>query len=880
MNPVAPVDQPFLENWVYERFKQAVNASPNGMMIIGGDGRVSLVNTQAERMFGYAPGSLLDQQIDLLVPQAHRCSHSAHRQHYASEPTSRRMGAGRDLFGQRRDGTLFPVEIGLNRITTGEGMGTLCVVTDITARKQVETQVAVSEERFRTMADNFVDLVVELDADLNRTWVSPSSIDIFGMAPETLVGTTPSDNVHPDDLADVEARMHAVVTGADRDRFTARFLHADGRWIWLAVSLRLIRSRANGPPSILAVSRDITREREIEQALMASEATFRGVMEGASVGIALEDTDGHWTTVNPALSTILGYAHPDLVGVSAQTLFHADDVHLDDDDRARLLAGAISSYQVEKRCVLRSGGLIWTQQSISLDRGTSGSLTHLILLIQDVTERRQIERMKSEFISMVSHELRTPLTSIRGALGLVLGTMSKDLPERVVQLIDIAQRNSERLIPLVNDILDFDRLEDGKLRIDAVETDVYRLVGQAIEAMRSFADRFGVSFRTSAPISTPALLDEGRFLQVVTNLLSNATKFSPGSLVEVDVTARDGRVRVSVRDHGPGIADDFRKRIFGRFAQADSATTRAKGGSGLGLHISRQLTELMGGRIDYESAAGAGSTFWVDFPLLAGAARLPPPHPIDARRPSRQVALFASDATVSEFLSKAVARASLVPLVPKSPGALSDDDLSTRFVLVIEGGFAASAAGELLHKRLEGLGKLRPPVILVGAPQRLKQKWKATHALPLSPQTSDKIVRRLKAMMLAARLSLPRILYVGTDLDFAARYALDLDGYAQVTTLARAALARAALDTESFELVIIDGALADADRLSVLAPYLKHLDVPFVVLSDSDPEAAGEEAFAVISKARMCESQVATTGVRVLARESKLRSETRDAAQA
>lgn len=664
-----------------EKFRLAVEASPNGLMIADASGRITLANSETERMFGYEPGTLLGCRIDVLVPDDHRSGHAALRAGYAAHPTARRMGHGRELFGRRQDGTLFPVEIGLNPINTTEGAQVLCAVTDITSRKRAEVELALSEERFRTMADHFTDLVVHLDLDFECVWVSKASMDILGIPPEEMNEFLKNDGVHPDDTGLRRQALVQVASGVDRSRFTGRYRHVDGHWVWLDVVVRLTRDSDGAPAGILTVARDVTRARAAEDALKASEATFRGAMAGAAIGMALEDMSGHWRAVNPALCAIFGRGEAELVGMASDLFVLSDDKAIDSEDRARLIAGEIASYQVEKRCLGRSGAIIWTQQSISLDRALDGRPRSLILLIQDVTERRQIEQMKSEFISMVSHELRTPLTSIRGALGLVLGAMAKDLPPRVVNLVDIAHKNSERLIPLVNDILDLDKIASGLLRIEAVETDVSQLVIQAADTTRSFAERFGATLSiqgADAPVR--AVVDEGRFIQVLTNLISNAAKFSPsGSAVDIGLAVNGNRVRVSVEDRGPGIPDEFRPRIFGRFAQADSATTRSKGGSGLGLHISKQLVSLMGGDIGFESTLGQGSVFWVEFPL-AGAERV--------RLSRRMPALSASQLHSPQ-----------ADATPDVPDAELDSDLprvlhiedDTDFASVLEAGLAGQA---------------------------------------------------------------------------------------------------------------------------------------------------------------------------------------------
>jgi signal transduction histidine kinase len=231
-------------------------------------------------------------------------------------------------------------------------------------------------------------------------------------------------------------------------------------------------------------------------------------------------------------------------------------------------------------------------------------------------EQRRLERLKDEFISIVSHELRTPLTAIHGSLGLVSEGRAGVLPPKAGQLVDIAYRNSQRLVRLATDLLDLQKIESGSLTFDVRSHPVAGLLEAAVEANQPYGSRFEVALVLGeVPKDVQVLVDADRVMQVLTNLLSNAAKFSPPhERVVLGAERRGTEVRVSVADHGPGIPRDFRDRIFQRFAQADSSTTRPREGTGLGLSISKAIVEHLGGRIGFESQEGAGTTFFIDLP--------------------------------------------------------------------------------------------------------------------------------------------------------------------------------------------------------------------------------------------------------------------------
>lgn len=258
--------------------------------------------------------------------------------------------------------------------------------------------------------------------------------------------------------------------------------------------------------------------------------------------------------------------------------------------------------------------------------GEGGQVIGFYSLTTDITELKRIDRMKSEFVSTVSHELRTPLTSIRGSLGLISGGVAGELPEAVKTLVGIAKNNCERLIRLINDILDIEKLEFGNMQLDLKVVDLKPLMVQALAANEGYGAERHVGLSLDFPDDRLQVhVDSDRLTQVMTNLLSNAMKFSPeGAKVEVHVSRSGLWVRVEVRDHGPGIPDEFRDRIFQKFSQADSSDTRQKGGTGLGLHISRAIVERMGGRIDFVTQAGVGTTFFFELPEWTELPALPP----------------------------------------------------------------------------------------------------------------------------------------------------------------------------------------------------------------------------------------------------------------
>jgi PAS domain S-box-containing protein len=269
----------------------------------------------------------------------------------------------------------------------------------------------------------------------------------------------------------------------------------------------------------------------------------------------------------------------------------------------------------------RDGSRVEVESRWVLRRDIHGAPVAILALNHDVTHKREVQRMKDEFVSIVSHELRTPLTAIRGALGLLEGGIVGELPGEANEMVRIARTNSDRLIRLVNDILDLEKMEAGKLELHPRELAVADLVAGVVESLAGMANENGVALAVDVEPNLRIAADEDRAVQLLTNLVSNAIKFSPPETrVRIEASSTDRRSAcIRVRDQGPGIAQDQIGRLFQKFHQVDASDRRARGGTGLGLAISKAIAEQHGGRIGVDSVLGEGATFWVELPIAHSA---------------------------------------------------------------------------------------------------------------------------------------------------------------------------------------------------------------------------------------------------------------------
>ncbi|HEY5898130.1 MAG TPA: ATP-binding protein [Burkholderiales bacterium] len=368
--------------------------------------------------------------------------------------------------------------------------------------------------------------------------------------------------------------------------------------------------------------------------------------ERAPIAVIETDARGTMLELNPAAENLFGWAASEMLGRNVVTMLLGGDNLAKTEDwwRGFTAAGKPETLVVEE-CLRRDGLALSCEWTLTPLLNEEGRVSSVVLHGRDITQQRASERVRSEFTSTLSHELRTPLTSILGSLQLmrtgILGDLSKDMDE----MTEIAEKNSKRLLDLINEVLDIEKIESGRMSLTPEPVALDELLREAVQLNQGFADRFSVKLAIAGEL-TPVTVraDRKRLMQVVTNLLSNAAKFSPpNGAVEISVARRDGRVKVGVGDRGPGIPEAFRGRIFGRFAQAHSADARIKGGSGLGLAISKRLVELMQGEIGFEDRPGGGTTFFFELPVLMAAES-------DAAGPVR-ILITEQDTVAAEYMA-------------------------------------------------------------------------------------------------------------------------------------------------------------------------------------------------------------------------------------
>jgi PAS domain S-box-containing protein len=339
--------------------------------------------------------------------------------------------------------------------------------------------------------------------------------------------------------------------------------------------------------------------------------------------IYVKDERRRFVCLNEAECRILGATKPaDVVGKTADRFVPAKRARTWRQEDARVLvSGEVLLNRIEQ-AVDEDGNVRWLSATKAPLRNRGGAISGIVGITRDITKEKVGEHAKDQFISTLSHELRTPVAAIIGSLSLVTSGAAGTIPEDAERLLRIASANGQRLISLINDILDLEKLTCGMMVFDLLSIDVLALLEREIAAMQAFAEPYGVRIRLEGDaIHAKVRADPVRLAQVVINLLSNAIKYSPrGAEVVVGLEERRGIARIWVRDHGPGIPVEFRDRVFDKFVQVGAGRTGPKCGTGLGLSIAKEIVERLHGKIGFELAPDGGTIFEVRLPSLDGAS--------------------------------------------------------------------------------------------------------------------------------------------------------------------------------------------------------------------------------------------------------------------
>ncbi|MDH5368554.1 MAG: PAS domain S-box protein [Gammaproteobacteria bacterium] len=588
---------------------------------------------------------------------------------------------------------------------------------------------------------------------------------------------------------------------------------------------------------------------ERTQMLEESEARQRTILETAVDGIITITEKGIIQSTNPAAEKMFGYDRKEMIGKNVKMLMPESYAVKHDG----FLANYVSSG--DKKIIgigrevegLRKEGstfpmdLAVSEMEFDGERMFTG-------IVRDITERKRLERMKAEFISTVSHELRTPLTSIRGALNLVIGKVGDKIEGKPKRMLEMAERNSERLTLLINDILDLEKIESGSLAFEFKKLDIIKLTRQAIDENEGYSQKHGVVLKLNTSLENASVFgDQNRLLQVYANLISNAVKFSQaGEQVEIIVEGNNDSYRVAVQDHGSGIPESFHNRIFQRFAQADSSDTREKGGTGLGLSITKAIVERHGGKIDFETEQGKGTKFYFDLTKELSSTSL---H--DNNKSGPRVLICEDDEDIAMLLAEIVRPEGVncdIAMTMHDAQALLQKN--TYQLLLLDLILPDGDGLDFLHNLRADSATAELPVVVVSVRAEEGRKEFNGDAVSVldwlqKPVDENRLLKSVRDAM--KQSNRPRILHVEDDPDIIQVVRTLLEDTAELDAAANLNDARRLLGEFDFDLVILDLELADGSGDELLDDIKRCCPV-LIFSASAPPKEVAKRVSAALTK--------------------------------
>lgn len=597
---------------------------------------------------------------------------------------------------------------------------------------------------------------------------------------------------------------------------------------------------------------------EVEKTLIVEKARHQILFESVIDGIIIVDQQGIINDVNPAAQRLFGYSAMEMISNSINMLMTDASYVLHSDFLLKNQQNQHVQHATIELQGKRSNSSTFPIELV-ISPMQLGQRLMFTAIVRDLSERKEMERVKNEFISTVSHELRTPLTSIRGALGLVLGKASDTLPNKIKMLLETANRNCERLSLLINDILDLEKIESGKLDFEFRLLDLTKVAAQALEANEGYAANHQVSLRlVTTPDNALVFGDDHRLLQVFANLISNAVKYSvAGGTVEIHIDKQSGFWRVGIRDFGRGIPEAFKDRMFQRFSQADSSDTREKGGTGLGLSISKAIVECHHGMIDCHSEVGQGSEFFFTLPVYEQqpAVIIDEVPRLLICEDNPDVALILADLLAREGLHSDIAYSAAEAMTK-----LAENNYR---VMLLDLTLPDMDGMELLYVLRKQPQFSHLPIIIVGSslPSSGSENWTG-EALAIVDWLQKPIDRRKLTDALHRSLrhgvNEASILHVEDELDviqITQMLVENIASYSYATTLAHA---RQLLTHQHFDLLLLDMTLPDGNGLELL-PYVG-ADCQVLVFSGQETShAVSKQVAAALTKSKTSNERLLAT---------------------
>ncbi|MBI4183288.1 MAG: PAS domain S-box protein [Proteobacteria bacterium] len=738
-----------------------------------------------------------------------------------------------------------------------------------------------SEERFRLFLEHSPAAVAMFDRDMRFLLASRRWLQEFGLESRPVIGHSYYE-VFPETSEDWrQVHRQALITGEGQGMEEEAVVRPDRSVQWIRWEVWPWHARRREVGGLVIFADFITELKLAQLQLRDREAHLRAVLENVIDGIVVFDESGRVHEFNKAAVRLFGYAAGAIMGQNVRVIIPGIfDVPAGEGPLAELMRDPDRVAGTTRELLGRRSDASSFPVEVGVSELGSEEGLRLIATCRDITERKRMEMMKSEFISMVSHELRTPLTSIQGALGLLAGGVAGELPRSAADLIGIAANSSGRLVRLINDILDIEKIEAGKMKFEIEPVSLGELIARALGENAGYAEQLGVRIEVAGVVPEARVnVDRDRFAQVMANLLSNAAKFSPrGGAVTVTAAREGSNLRISVGDQGPGIPEEFRPLVFQKFAQADSSDSREKGGTGLGLAICKAIVERLGGTIGFDTRVGAGTTFHFTLPLVGAPERAAP---APEAPPTGRVLICEDDPLFAEHLVAMLASGGIGSRVTASPAEAMELLKAGGFdAVTVDIGLPGRDGFDLIREAREHPATRDVPVLVLSSRPDRRHASRVGEADAVldwlsKPLDAARLRETVTSAIRRVRGERPRILHVEDDADLCNVVSQILRDHASITSVPNLAEARRALGREPFDMVILDVLLPDGSGLELVPeiPRLSGRSIPVVVFSaiEVPVEASGQVAAALV-KSRVPNERLLRTIESLIAGAARARS--------
>ncbi len=592
---------------VVSTLEAITTSARDAIIMIDNDGITTFWNEAAQKIFGYSPDEILGKDLHrMIAPERFLPGYEKGFARFRETGEGPAVGKTVELSGKRKNGEEFPLELSLSAVKIDGKWHAVGIIRDISRRKQMERELKESEEKHRILLNALQSLVVAVDHDLKILHCNKAFAEKVGeKSYKELTGKHLFEvienfkSAYPNTYRALKNREHTTV------------IDKTGTKVW-KVSVVPIDI------GTILISDDITEIWTLRRNIIKERNQSKAILDNILTGVLLCNHDGKIRYMNPAAKRIIGIPpNFEYEGKTPCELFGTDQFRKKIFDAAMKLLSPVRDVIIVKK---GEGERVFEVAAAPIFGKDEKTLHGWAIAFSDVTERWELEQMKTQFVSMVSHELRTPLTSIKGSLGLILAGAAGEIPPQAKTFLEIAAQSTERLIRIVNDLLDLSKMEAGKIQLRPERLSPRKIVEECITELKSFADQREVTVENQVPENLPDIYaDRDRIKQAIINLMSNAIKFSPkGEKVIVGGEVCDDRfVCLWVKDNGPGISPEDQEKIFDKFVQVRKKAVSPTEGTGLGLPITKQIVEMHGGRIWVESEVGKGSTFFFTVPIYS-----------------------------------------------------------------------------------------------------------------------------------------------------------------------------------------------------------------------------------------------------------------------